>query len=173
MRAEKRERRWKRKNTLKYISSTSESLICSLLGGCAYFVVQSLSCVQPLMTPWTVVCQASLFFTISWSLLKLMSAELVMPYNHLIFCPPSPPVLSLSQHQGPFNELALWLLTNSVWSSKVSWLNSPSSSLSALIGSLHWLAAHWFGSGSCYQALLSNVKFPFPGPGAETGGIRE
>ena len=48
-------------------------------------------------------------------------------------------------------------------------MNSPSSSLSALVGSLHWLAAHWFGSGSCYQALLSNVKFPFQGPGAETG----
>ena len=33
-----------------------------------------------------VVCQASLSFTISWSLLKLMSTELVMPSNHLIFC---------------------------------------------------------------------------------------
>ena len=33
-------------------------------------------------------CQASLSFTISWSLLKLMSIESVMPSNHLILCPP-------------------------------------------------------------------------------------
>ena len=39
-------------------------------------------------TPWTAVCQASLSFTISWSLLKLMSIELVMPSNHLILCHP-------------------------------------------------------------------------------------
>ena len=32
--------------------------------------------------------QASLFFTVSWSLLKLMSIELVMPSNHLILCRP-------------------------------------------------------------------------------------
>ena len=36
------------------------------------------------MTPWTAACQASLSFTISWSLLRLMSFELVMPLNHLI-----------------------------------------------------------------------------------------
>ena len=38
--------------------------------------------------PWTAACQASLFFTISWSLLKLMSNELVMLSNHLILCHP-------------------------------------------------------------------------------------
>ena len=38
------------------------------------------------MTTWTVAHQTSLFFTISWSLLKLMSIELVMPSNHLILC---------------------------------------------------------------------------------------
>ena len=41
-----------------------------------------------LWPPWTVAHQASLSFTISWSLLKLMSIELMMPSNHLIlFCP--------------------------------------------------------------------------------------
>ena len=40
------------------------------------------------VTPWTTACQASLIFTISWSLLKLMSTELVMPSNHLILCHP-------------------------------------------------------------------------------------
>ena len=51
-------------------------------------VVQSLSCVPLFVTPWTATCQTSLYFTIFWSLLKLMSIELVMPSNHLILCCP-------------------------------------------------------------------------------------
>ena len=51
-------------------------------------VVQSLSSVQLFATPWNVVCQASLSFTICWSLRKLMSIELVMPPNCLILCLP-------------------------------------------------------------------------------------
>ena len=39
-------------------------------------------------TPWTIAHQASLSFTISWSLFKLMSTELVMLSNHLILCHP-------------------------------------------------------------------------------------
>ena len=50
--------------------------------------VQSLSCVRLFATPWTVAHQASLSITNSWSLLKLMSIELVMPSNHLILCHP-------------------------------------------------------------------------------------
>ena len=50
--------------------------------------VQSLSSVQLFLTPWTAAHQASLSITNSWSLLKLMSIELVMPSNHLIFCHP-------------------------------------------------------------------------------------
>ena len=40
------------------------------------------------MTPWTAAHQASLFFTVSQSLHKLMSIESVMPSNHLILCHP-------------------------------------------------------------------------------------
>ena len=40
------------------------------------------------VTPWTAAHQPPLSFTISWGLLKLMSIELVMPSNHLIFCRP-------------------------------------------------------------------------------------
>ena len=40
------------------------------------------------VTPWTPARQGSLSFTISWSLLRLMSIESVMPSNHLIFCHP-------------------------------------------------------------------------------------
>ena len=50
--------------------------------------VQLLSRVQLFATPWTIACQASLSITNSWSLLKLMSTELVMPSNHLIPCCP-------------------------------------------------------------------------------------
>ena len=50
--------------------------------------VQLLSRVRLFVTPWTAAGQASLSITNSWSLLKLMSIELVMPSNHLIFCHP-------------------------------------------------------------------------------------
>ena len=59
------------------------------------------SVVSDSATPWTAARQASLFFTISWSLLKLMS-ESVMPPNHLILSSPSLPAFNLSQHQGSF-----------------------------------------------------------------------
>ena len=53
-----------------------------------WVVVQLLSRVCLFVTPWTATCQPSLSFTISWSLLKLMSTESVMPSNHLILCHP-------------------------------------------------------------------------------------
>ena len=62
--------------THTYIHSFKYSLII--------VVVQSLSCFQLFVTPWTAACQASLCFSISWSLLKIMSIELVMLSNHLI-----------------------------------------------------------------------------------------
>ena len=52
------------------------------------FVVKSLSRARLFATPWTITCQAPLFFTISWSLFKFMSIELVMLSNHLILCHP-------------------------------------------------------------------------------------
>ena len=51
-------------------------------------VVQLLSWVSLFETPWAAACEASLHFTISWNLLKLMFIELVMPFNHLILCLP-------------------------------------------------------------------------------------
>ena len=42
----------------------------------------------PTLRPWTAKCQVSLSFTISWSLLKLISIASVMPSNHLILCHP-------------------------------------------------------------------------------------
>ena len=48
----------------------------------------SLSHVHLFTTPWTAARQASLSFTISWSLVKRMSNESVMPSNHLVLCRP-------------------------------------------------------------------------------------
>ena len=68
-------------------------------------VVQSLSHVQLFSSPWTAAHQASLSFTVSQSLLKLMSIESVMPSNHLILClsllllPSTLPSIRGSSHQ--------------------------------------------------------------------------
>ena len=55
---------------------------------CNFNSVQSLSCVRFFETSWATVCQASLSITNSWSLLKLMSIESMIPSNHLILCHP-------------------------------------------------------------------------------------
>ena len=63
---------------------------CQLLctSCCTISSVQSLSHVRLFTTPWTAAFQASPSFTISWSLLKLMSIESVMPSNHrILWCP--------------------------------------------------------------------------------------
>ena len=67
-------------------------------------VVQSLSPVWLLATPWTAASQAPLSSTVSQSLLKFTFIELVMLSNHLNhLSPPSPVAFSLlSQHQGLF-----------------------------------------------------------------------
>ena len=51
-------------------------------------VIQLLSHVWLLETPWSTACQASLSFTVSWILLKFISIESVMPTNYLILCCP-------------------------------------------------------------------------------------
>ena len=50
--------------------------------------LQLLSCVQLFVTPWTAACQVSLCITNSWSSVKLMSIESVIPFNHLNLCYP-------------------------------------------------------------------------------------
>ena len=61
---------------------------CRVLSRVPCVIVQSLSCVQLFVTPWTAARQASLSFTVSWSLLKFMSIESMMLSNHLILCHP-------------------------------------------------------------------------------------
>ena len=55
---------------------------------CIVIVVQPLSHVWQFATPWIAAHQTSLFITLSLNLLKLMSIESVMPYNHFILCCP-------------------------------------------------------------------------------------
>ena len=58
--------------------------------------VQSFQLCPSLQNAWTAACQASLSITNSWSLLMLMSIDLVMPSNHLILSSPSLPAFNVS-----------------------------------------------------------------------------
>ena len=83
----------------------------------SFAVVQSLSCVWLFVTPWTAAQQASLFITISQSLLKLMSIELVMPSNHLVLCLPLLLLPSIFPSIRVFsNESALYIRWPMYWS---------------------------------------------------------
>ena len=74
---------------LSFINSQSLNILWRIFSFVFMFSsVQSLSRVRLFATPWTAVHQASLSITNSWSLLKLMAIESVMPSNHLILCHP-------------------------------------------------------------------------------------
>ena len=101
--------------------------------------VQLLSRVQLFVTSWTETQQAFLSFTISWSLLKLMSVESMMPSNHLIFCCPLLLLSSIFPCIRIFsNELALPIRWPKYWS--FSFNISPSNEYSGLISfRIDWL----------------------------------
>ena len=101
--------------------------------------VQLFSRVRLFVTPWTTARQASLLITNSWSLLKLMSVELVTPSNQLILCcpflllPPIPPSIRVFS-----NESVLPLRWPKYQS--FSFSISPSNEYSGLISfSMDWL----------------------------------
>ena len=93
--------------------------------------VQSLSCVQLFATPWTAAHQASLSITNSWSSLKLMSIESVMPSKHLILCHPLLPPSIFPSIRFFSNESALPFRWPKYWS--FSFSISPSREYSGLI----------------------------------------
>ena len=91
------------------------------------------------MNPWTAACQASLSFTITWSLLKLMSIESVMPSNHLTLCHPLLLLPSIVPNIRVFsNDLALHIRWPKYWS--FSFSISPSNEYSGLIS----FRINWF-----------------------------
>ena len=77
-----------------------------------FVVILSLNFVQLFVIPWTTAHQATLSFTLSWSLLKLMSIESVMPFNHLILChplfllPPIPPSIRVFSNESTLHMMA-------------------------------------------------------------------
>ena len=95
-------------------------------------VIQSLSHVQLFATLWTAARQDSLSFTISWSLLQLMSTESVMPSNHLVLCHPLVLLPSIFLSIRVFsNESVLRIRWPKYWS--FSFSTSPSNEYSGLI----------------------------------------
>ena len=93
--------------------------------------VQSLSGGQLFVTPWIAVCQASVSYTITQSLLSLMFIQLVMPSNHLTYCRPL--LLWTSVFPSPrifFNESVLHIRWPNYWS--FSFSISPSNEYSGL-----------------------------------------
>ena len=95
-------------------------------------VAQLLSYVQLFATPWTAACQASLSFTVSWSLLSFMPIESVMLSNHLILCCPFLLLPSIFPSIRVFsNESSLCIRWQRYWS--FSFSISPSNKYSGLI----------------------------------------
>ena len=95
--------------------------------------IQLLSHVQLFMTPWTAASRASLSIANSWSLLKLMSIELVMPSNRLILCCPLlfPPSICPSIRVFSRESVLRTRWPNGVWC--FSFNISPSNKCSGLI----------------------------------------
>ena len=112
-------------------------------------VVQLLNHVQLFATPWTAACQGSLCFTLSLSLLKLMSIVSVMPSNHLILCCPLLllPAIFLSIRVFS-NESVLCIRWPKYWS--FSFSISPSDEYSGLI----FFRMDWLG----LLAVQGNLK---------------
>ena len=103
------------------------------------------------VTPWTVAHQASLSFTIFWSVLKLMSFESVIPSKHLILCCPLllKPSIFLSIRVFS-NESALCLMWPKYWSFSIS----PSNENSELIS----FSIDWFDFLDVQETLKSLLQ---------------
>ena len=98
--------------------------------GCYCCSVAQLSCVQLFAASWTAACQASLSFTVSQSLLELLSIKSVMPSSHLILCHPLLLLPSIFPSFRVFsNESVLCIRWPKYWSFSIS----PSNDCSWLI----------------------------------------
>ena len=108
--------------------------------------------IQLVETPWTAARQASLSFIISQSLLKLVSVELMMPFNHLILSSPSPLPSVFPSIRVFSNELALRIRWSKYWSFRVS--TSPSKEFSGRIS----FRIDWFDLLSVQGTLKSLLQ---------------
>ena len=115
--------------------------------------VQLLSHVQFFATPWAAARQASLSIANSWSLLKLLSIESVMPSNHLILCHPLLLLPSISLSIRVFSsELALHITWPKYWS--FSFSTSPSNEYLGLVS----LRIDWFDFLAAQGTLKSLLQ---------------
>ena len=114
--------------------------------------VQSLSRVRLFATPWTAARQASLSFTISWSLLKLMSIKLVMPSNHLVLCAPLFLLPSVFPSIRVFSSASVLCIR---WPKYWSFSFSPSNEYSVLIS----FRIDWFDF-LAVQGILNSLLQP-------------
>ena len=106
-----------------------------------FVVLQLLKRVWLFVTPWTASHQASLFFTVSWSLLKLLSIESVISSNHLIFFHPLLLLTSIFPSIRIFsNQLAPCIRWPEYWSFSISLSNEFSGLISFRIGWFDLLA---------------------------------
>ena len=115
-----------------------------------FSLVQSLSHVQPFVTPWITACQASLSITNSWSSLKLTSIESVIPSSHLILCRPLlllPQSLPASE-SFPMSQLFSWGGQSIGVSALASFLPKKSQG---------WSPSEWIGWISLQSKGLSRV----------------
>ena len=151
--------------------------------------VQSISRVWLFATPWTAAHQASLSFTISWSLLKLMSVELsVMPSNHLILCCRLLLLPSVFPNIRVFsNELAVCIRWPKYWN--FSFSTSPSNEYTGLIsfrmdwfdllalqGILKSLLQHHSSKASilqCSAFFMVQLSYPYMTTGKTIALIRQ
>ena len=118
--------------------------------------VQSLSCVQLFANPWTAALQASLSSTVSWSLLKLMSIELVLLSNHLILCLPLFLLPSVFPSVRVFSNESVLIRWPKYWRFSFSFSISPFNKYSALIS----FRTDWFDllqSKGCSTVLSSTT----------------
>ena len=99
---------------------------------------QLLSRVQLFATPWTATCQVSLSITDSWSLLKLMSIESVMPFYHLILCHPFLPPSIFPSIRVFSNESVLHIRWPKYWSFSLS-INPSNEYLGLISFRMDWL----------------------------------
>ena len=124
------------------------------LGMAIVVVVQSLSCVRLLVSPWTAACQASLSLTISQTLPKFMSIAWVMPSNHLILWCPLLLLPSIFPSMRDFsNELAVHIRWPKYWSFNFS--ISPSNEYSGLIS----FKIDWFDLLAVHRTLKSLLQY--------------
>ena len=140
-----------------------------------FSLVQSLSCVQLFVTPWIVALQASLSITNSWSLLKLVSIESMMPSSHLILChpllllPPIPPSIRVFSSESTLHmrwpkywssaSASVLPMNNQDWSvlGWTGWISLQSKRISRVFSNTTVQKHQFFGAQFLHSPTLTSI----------------